>query len=101
MPARSRKVSYVVNKDAPGRGQYQGWVIVHTTDGRRLERIEPYNRGSAENPMTAGDVRAKFRENAARTLDKTSIDAIISKVERLEQEPVSALIDLCVRVPTR
>ena len=95
--ALARKIIYVVDKEAPGRGQYKGWVIVHTKDGRKLERVEPYNRGSAENPMSADDVRAKFRENSARALDKTNIEAMISKVDRLEKEPaIGALVDLCV-----
>ena len=96
--ALALKISYVVDKDAPGRGQYKGWVIVHTKDGRKLERVEPYNRGSAENPMSADDVRAKFRENAARALDEANIEGIIAKVEQLETEPtIGTLIDLCVR----
>jgi 2-methylcitrate dehydratase PrpD len=96
--ALARKISYVIDKDAPGRGQYKGWVVVHTNDGRKLERIEPYNRGSAENPISADDVRAKFRENAARVLDKSNIEAVIGKIDRLEQESaIGTLIDLCVR----
>ena len=96
--ALARKVSYVIDKDAPGHGQYKGWVIVHTQNGRQLECIEMHNRGSAENPLSADDVRGKFRENAARTLDAKGIAAIIAKVDGLEREPaISALVDLCVR----
>lgn len=96
--ALARKVSYIIDRDAPGRGQYKGWVIVHTNDGRKLERVEMHNRGSAENPLSAADVQGKFRENAARTLDAKAIDAIIAKVDRLEREPaIGALVDLCVR----
>jgi 2-methylcitrate dehydratase PrpD len=95
--ALARKVTYVVDQDAPGRGQYKGWVIVHTTDGRKLERVEMHNRGSAENPLSADDVRAKFRENAARTLEAKAIEAIIAKVDGLEREPaIGKLVDLCV-----
>lgn len=96
--ALARKVSYVVDEDAPGRGQYKGWVIAHTKDGRKFERIEPYNRGSAENPMAADDVRAKFRENAARTLGAQTLDAIIAAADRLERAPqISSLVDLTIR----
>lgn len=96
--ALARRISYIVDREAPKRGQYKGWVIAHTKDGHKLERIEPYNRGSAENPLSAGDVRAKFRENAMRTLDAASADAIAAKVEQLDHLPaIGALIDLCVR----
>jgi hypothetical protein len=70
-------------------------VIARTKDGRKLERVEPHNRGSAENPFSANDVRGKFRENAARTLTAGAIDAIVEKVGRLENGPaVGALVDL-------
>jgi len=96
--ALARRVTYVIDKDAPGRGQYKGWVIVHTKDARKLERVEPYNRGSAENPLSVYDIRAKFRENAARTLDAKRIEAIIAKVDALERAPaIGTLVDLCVR----
>lgn len=96
--ALARKVSYVVDNDAPGRGQYKGWVIAHTKDGRKLERIEPHNRGSAENPMSADDVRAKFRENGARTLASRALDDIVSLCDRLEREArIASLIDRCIR----
>ena len=89
---------FIERHDAPGRGQYKGWVIAYTTDGRTLERVEPHNRGSAENPLSADDVRAKFRENAARTLDARAIEAIIKKVDGLEREAeIGRLVDLCVR----
>jgi 2-methylcitrate dehydratase PrpD len=96
--ALARKVSYVVDRDAPGRGQYKGWVIAYTTGGRTHERVEMHNRGSAQNPLSAGDVRAKFRENAVRTLDNAAIEAIIAKADSLERETdISALVDLSIR----
>ena len=41
---------------------------MHLKGGRTLERIQPNNWGSPQNPMSADDVRAKFRENAAHML---------------------------------
>jgi 2-methylcitrate dehydratase PrpD len=94
----ARKVSYVVDRDAPGRGQYKGWVIVYTLDGRTLERVEMHNRGSAENPLTAADLRQKFSENAARTLGAQAIDALAAKIDTLELEAdISGLVDLAIR----
>ena len=95
--ALARKISCVVDNDAPGRSQYKGWVIAHTRDGRKIERIEPHNRGSAQNPMTAGEVKAKFRENAARALAAEQAEAVIAAVENLDQAgSVRTLIDRCV-----
>jgi hypothetical protein len=66
--ALAQKVEYEVDKSAKP-GQFKGWVIVETNDGRRLERIEQYNRGSAERPLSAADIQKKFRDNAAPLLD--------------------------------
>jgi 2-methylcitrate dehydratase PrpD len=95
--ALARKITYRIDPDAPGRDEYKGWVIVHLKDGRILEHIEPHNRGSAQNPMSADDVRAKFRENAARMLPPGPIGAIVQRVSTLEQaQSVHTLLELCV-----
>lgn len=98
--ALARRVTYVVDKDAPDRSRYKGWVIACTRDGRRLERVEPHNRGSAQHPMTPGEIEAKFRENASCVLPAGQVEAIIATVARLENiDPVSALVTLCCRAP--
>ena len=53
-------------------------------DGRTLERIEPYNRGSSKFPMSADDVKAKFRDNASFVLKPDRIAQVESLVDRLE-----------------
>jgi 2-methylcitrate dehydratase PrpD len=62
--ALAHKVEYEIDRGAKP-GQFKGWVIVETTDGRRLERVEQHNRGSAERPLSDEEVRRKFRDNAA------------------------------------
>jgi 2-methylcitrate dehydratase PrpD len=95
--ALARKVTYSVDKSAPGRDQYKGWVIVHLKGGRTVERVQPNNWGSAQNPMTAEDVRAKFRENAARMLKPGQVEAIIDRVDAIEQtRTLQPLLELCV-----
>jgi 2-methylcitrate dehydratase PrpD len=94
--ALARKVDYVVDPTAPGRQQFKGWVVAETTDGR-LERIEPFNRGSAQNPMSDEDIRAKFRDNAAPVLPKERLEAIVAAVDSLDHAgTLTTLIDLCV-----
>ena len=95
--ALARKVTYRIDPTAPGREHYKGWVIVHLKGGRTVEHIEPYNRGSAENPMSAEDIRAKFRENAARMLKPGQVEAIIERIDTLEQaRSLQPLLELCV-----
>jgi 2-methylcitrate dehydratase PrpD len=73
--ALAQKIDYEADTTAKP-GQFKGWVIVETTDGRRLERIEPYNRGSAERPLSDADILKKFRDNAAALLSPARIEAI-------------------------
>jgi 2-methylcitrate dehydratase PrpD len=96
--ALARKVVYEIDETAPGRERFKGWVIAHTTDGRRWEHIEPVNRGSFDNPMGPDDIRAKFRENASVAVTSGRIEQIIEIVDRLESlQDVKELVSLCVR----
>ena len=90
------KVGFRVDTDAPGRDQFKGWVIVETNDGRRLERVEMYNRGSAELPMSADDIKDKFRDNASFMLKPDRIEAVVKHVDELERASnVGELVTLC------
>jgi 2-methylcitrate dehydratase PrpD len=44
-------------------------VTVTLTDGRRLQRRVQHARGQPQNPLTDGELEAKFRDCAARALD--------------------------------
>lgn len=74
--ALARKIDYVVDATAPPGGQFKGWVIVETLDGRRLERIEPHNRGSLEHPLSDTAFLRKFRGNAVTLLSAERIAAL-------------------------
>ena len=53
-------------------------------DGRVFDVVEEYNRGSAENPMTAEELRAKFDDNAGSVLDAASRARLADAVAGLE-----------------
>ncbi|MGZ5126834.1 MAG: MmgE/PrpD family protein [Burkholderiales bacterium] len=90
------KVHYEEDPQAPGHEQFKGWVIIEMRDGRRFERVEPYNRGSANYPMSVDDVKAKFRDNASFMLKPQHIEQIIDKVDELERvSNVRELVALC------
>lgn len=80
--ALAQKVDYEVDETAKP-GQFKGWVIVETLDGRRLEWIEPYNRGSAERPLSEADIVKKFRDNAAPLFNPARPAAIEAAVASL------------------
>ncbi|HEX4329997.1 MAG TPA: MmgE/PrpD family protein [Burkholderiales bacterium] len=92
----AQKFGYRVDPEAPGHEQFKGWVIVETNDGRRLERVEMYNRGSSKLPMSDADIRAKFRDNASLMLDAPRIAKIEKCVDGLEHlGNVGELVALC------
>lgn len=95
--ALAQKVAYVVDPDAPGSWQYKGWVVVETTDGKTLERVEDHNRGSPENPLSVSDLAVKFQDNCSLCLPN-KVDAIIDAVIALDQLPtIHELVDQAVR----
>jgi 2-methylcitrate dehydratase PrpD len=64
---------------------FPGGVRIRTTDGRTLEADLPYQRGGPENPMTADEVRAKYRENASLALTDAELEALEQAVLSLEE----------------
>ena len=82
--ALARKVRFTVDPDLPGPGRFKGVVRITFRDGRTVEEIEEYNRGSRENPMTAAELRAKFDENAAGFLSAPARGRLADEIARLE-----------------
>jgi 2-methylcitrate dehydratase PrpD len=82
--ALARKVCYHVDPDYPGPGRFKGAAKITLKDGRVFEHIEEYNRGSAENPMSDAELRAKFDENASGFLSAPQRDRLAEQIQRLE-----------------
>jgi 2-methylcitrate dehydratase PrpD len=82
----ARKVRYETKEYASYPAAFPGGVRIRTKDGRTLEADFPHQRGAPENPMSADDVRAKFRENAALALPSATLDALEDGVLRLEEQ---------------
>ena len=90
--ALARKVRYHVDPDYPGPGRFKGAVKITLTDGRHFEEVEEYNRGSAENPMTHQELRAKFDENASGFLSPATRAGLADQIDRLERLPDAKLL---------
>jgi len=74
---------------------FKGAVTVTLKDGTTLTEVEDYNRGSAENPMTEAELRAKFDENADGMLDAAARDRVADAVATLDElGDASLLVDL-------
>jgi 2-methylcitrate dehydratase PrpD len=93
--ALARRVHYHVDPAFPGPGRFKGAVTVTRTDGRTLTEVEEHNRGSADNPMTDAELRAKFDENAAGFLPPAARDRVARAVATLDDMlDARALVDL-------
>lgn len=93
--ALARRVTYRVDPDYPGPGRFKGAIEIVLKDGRTLSFTQEHNRGSAENPMTYAELRAKFDENAGDILDDERREHLadwIANVEHLGD--ASALVEL-------
>jgi 2-methylcitrate dehydratase PrpD len=89
----ARRVRYHVDPAFPGPGRFKGAATVTLTGGRVLTEVEDYNRGSAENPMTDAELRAKFDENAG-ALSPAARERVADAISRLDSLPdASALTD--------
>jgi 2-methylcitrate dehydratase PrpD len=94
----ARKVEYSVDPAFPGPGRFKGAVRVTLKDGRVLEEIEEYNRGSAENPMSEAELRAKFDDNASGFLSAAQRDRLAQEIARTDDlKDARTLVDLTCR----
>lgn len=80
----TRKVRYHVDPAYPGPGRFKGAARIRLKDGREVEEVEEYNRGSLENPMTYAELRAKFDENAGGVLSAERSAEVAEAIRGLE-----------------
>jgi 2-methylcitrate dehydratase PrpD len=85
--ALARRVHYHVDPNYPGPGRFKGAVKIVLKNGRVFEEVEEYNRGSAENPMTYQELRAKFDDNASGFLSAEQRDSLAGEIDSLETLP--------------
>src|SRR5580692_4316509 len=83
----ARRVAYRVDPDYPGPGRFKGAAKILLKNGSSFEEVEEYNRGSAENPMTYEELRAKFDDNSSGFLSAEQRNRLTSEIDRLESIP--------------
>ncbi len=94
----ARRVQYYVDPDYPGPGRFKGAVKIVLKHGRSFEEVEEYNRGSAENPMTYDELRAKFDDNSGTFLSAAQRGRLVGAIQKLDELPdASVLLSLAQR----
>ena len=75
-------------------------ITVTTRDGRVLKAEMLNRRGSAENPLTPGDVERKFRDVVRSCLDARHIGRIVAIVQDLEKQDDAGELIRIMGAPT-
>ena len=82
--ALARRVHYHHDPRFDGHAYFPGEVTITLRDGRVFTEAEPFNRGSAQNPMTDAELRDKFDDNAGAWLPAAARDRLWDAVLSLE-----------------
>jgi 2-methylcitrate dehydratase PrpD len=94
--ALAQRIDYAIDNTAPDRRHFKGWVIATSRDGRRQEKVEPFNRGSPDHPLGPDKVREKFHRNASTRIRPGTAEALERFVMALESNPLlSRMFHLC------
>jgi 2-methylcitrate dehydratase PrpD len=88
--ALTPRVSYELRQYAPTPDAFGGGVRVVLRDGRVLEHELRYQRGGAENPLTADEVLQKFRTNASLGLADDDVSGLEKALLGLAHETDTA-----------
>ncbi len=78
------KVEIVADPGFPGPERFKGAISIELKDGRILEHVEEYNRGSPQNPMSEDDIIAKFNTNAVDTIGSEAAARLVERVLALD-----------------
>jgi 2-methylcitrate dehydratase PrpD len=60
-------------------------VLLKTQDGKRYEERQHVHPGHVENPVSAADIREKYRYNALRIVNQEKADTLMREVMAIEQ----------------
>jgi 2-methylcitrate dehydratase PrpD len=75
--AVTRRVSYELDPAIDYPRHFIGDVRVRLTDGSEIAERQEHPRGGPDDPMTREEVEAKFRGNAALTLDAARVERAV------------------------
>jgi 2-methylcitrate dehydratase PrpD len=80
----ARRVRYETKAYETYPAAFPGGVRITMKDGRVLEGELPHQRGGPDNPLSAEEVRAKFRENSLLACGEEQVEALEYTILHLE-----------------
>lgn len=87
--ALAAKVSYRIDPDDEYPRNYTGHIKASLRDGRVVERRQPHMRGGAREPLSGGEIEAKFLDNAAYGgCSPAEAERLLRRVQGLFEAPV-------------
>jgi 2-methylcitrate dehydratase PrpD len=84
--AVAAKVRYETREYPTYPQAFPGGTRVTLADGTTLEADFPHQQGGPENPLSAAEVREKFRANASLSLADASVEALERAILALEEQ---------------
>jgi 2-methylcitrate dehydratase PrpD len=95
--AVAEKVRYVLDPTLPYPRRFTGHVQVVLDDGRTLAETQDAPRGGPEWPLSADELRAKFRANAARALAPGRVEELLGRLSAIATARDVALATAALR----
>jgi len=87
-----------VDQSMTGPTWHGARVCVTRTDGTKIEAVEPFRKGSPDNPLTSHELEGKFRGLARAVLPEQGMRRVVDAVNHLdEMEDVATLASLLVK----
>jgi 2-methylcitrate dehydratase PrpD len=81
----ARRIRYETKEYPTYPAAFPGGVRITLRDGRVLEAELPHQRGGPENPLSADEVRAKFRENSGLACGEAQMEALENAILHLDE----------------
>lgn len=102
LQALMRRIAVKISPDLPDNGEFPAEVHVETVDGKLLRHRSDVPPGGSTRRWGDAEVIAKLRDCAAAVLSSDEVDAVIDKVQRLEDlADVNALCESLEGPPLR
>jgi 2-methylcitrate dehydratase PrpD len=92
--ALTQLTDYAIDPKSVFPKYYDSEVVVELKDGRIVRERESINRGAVDRPLTADDIKLKFRDNAARQVSNVRAQHIEKSILEIEQGSAKDLAEI-------